>query len=245
MTYPCGIIRDLLPLYVDEVCNKESKEAVENHLSECEKCKNCYEAMKSTEGFVEKKNNNSADIKMANSLKSVKNKINKKIRNVVLCAITSVLVFIVGYNLLFNIAIKDVSLEDVSVSANVYSLEELIDNPADNVSDSESVTIFADEDDVSETVEVKIPELGKVVLTKETIEKCKYATVVSINSNYFLRTIKCETKNNTIYITAFKTTLINNKAENYQKQINNLELQEINKIVFVEGNGAETVLWSR
>lgn len=245
MTYPCGIIKDLLPLYIDDVCNEESKKAVANHLLECQKCKNCYEAMKSPESFVEKKNDNSADINMANSLKKVKNKIYKKIRNVVLCAVAAVLVFIVGYNMLFNVAIKDVSLEDVSVSANVYSLAELIENPAGDVLDSESVTIFSDEDDNSEINEVKIPELGKIMLTKDTIEKSKYATVVSVNSNYFLRTIKTETKDNTIYITAFKTTLINNKAENYQKQIYTLELQEINKIVYVNDNGTETVLWSR
>lgn len=28
MTYPYGIIRDLLPLYIDEVCNEDSKQAV-------------------------------------------------------------------------------------------------------------------------------------------------------------------------------------------------------------------------
>lgn len=75
MTYPCGIIRDLLPLYIDDVCNEESKQAVENHLSECEKCRNYYEAMKSTDGFVAKENDNSEDMKMAKRLKNVKNTI--------------------------------------------------------------------------------------------------------------------------------------------------------------------------
>lgn len=245
MTYPCGIIRDLLPLFIDEVCNEESKEAVENHLSECEKCRNYYEAMKSTDGFVEKKKDDSEDIKMADSLKNVKNKINKKIRNIVLGAVATVVVFVVGFHLLFNAAIKNVSPEDVSVSANVYSLTELIENPADDVPDSESVTIFADNEDNSEIHEVNIPELGKVTLTEDTIEKCKYATVVSVSSEYFLRTIRKETKDNTIYITGFKTTILNNKAENYQKQMKTLELQEIDKIVFVNDNGTETVLWSR
>ena len=78
MTYPCGIIRDLLPLYIDDVCNEESKQAVENHLSECEKCRNYYEAMKSTDDFCDVKIDNSEDMKMANSLKNVKNKILKK-----------------------------------------------------------------------------------------------------------------------------------------------------------------------
>ena len=245
MTYPCGIIRDLLPLYIDDVCNEESKQAVYNHLSECEKCRSYYETMKSTEGFVEKKSNNSEDGKMANSLKNVKNTINKKIRNIVLCAVSAVLVVIVGFNILFNVAIKNVSLEDITVFANVYSLAELIENPASEVPVSESVTIFSDENDNSEEIQVKIPELGTITLTEDTIEKCQYATVISVGSEYFLRTIESEVKDNTIYITAFKTTLLNNKAQDYQKQVYSLELQKINRVVFVESDGTETVLWSR
>ena len=77
--------------------------------------------------------------------------------------------------------------------------------------------IFSSDDDNSQKINIKIPELGNVTLTEDTIEKCKYATVVSISSEYFLRTIRQETKGDTIYIYAFKTTLFNNKAENYQK----------------------------
>ena len=245
MTYPCGIIRDLLPLYIDDVCNEESKQAVHNHLSECEKCRSCYESMKSNEGFEDKRSNNSEDSKMASSLKNVKNTINKRIRNIALCAVAAVLVVIVGFNLLFNAVIKNVSLEDITVSANVYSLAELIENPAGEAPNSESVTIFSDENVNSEAVQVEIPELGTITLTEDTIEKCQYATVISVGSEYFLRTIEREVKDKTIYITAFKTTLLNNKALDYQKQIYSLELQEINKIVFVDSNGMETVLWSR
>ncbi len=247
MNYPCGIIRDLLPLYIDDVCNEESKQAVHNHLSECEKCRSYYEAMKSTEGFVEKKSDNSEDGKMANSLKNVKNTINKKIRNVVLCAVAAVLVVIVGFNLLFNVAIKNVSLDDISISANVYSLAELIENPVSQVPNSESVTIYSDENDSSEAIQVNIPELGTIQLTEDTIEKYQYVTVISFSSEYFLRTIEMtrEAEDNTIYISAFRTTLLNNKAQDYQKRMNSLELQEINRIVFVERDGSETVLWSR
>ena len=35
MKYPCSIIQDLLPLYVDEICSEESKKIVEDHLSQC------------------------------------------------------------------------------------------------------------------------------------------------------------------------------------------------------------------
>lgn len=34
----CEIIRDLLPLYVDDVCSEPSRKLVESHLSECSQC---------------------------------------------------------------------------------------------------------------------------------------------------------------------------------------------------------------
>lgn len=245
MTYPCGIIRDLLPLYIDDVSNEESKQAVENHLSECEKCRNYYNSMKSTEGFVAKENDNSEDMKMANNLKNVKSKINKKIRNIVLGAVAAMVFVIVGVTLLFNVALKEVSPDDVIVSANVYSFEELIENSASNVPNSESVTIYSDDSDNSQKIEVRIPEIGEITVTEDTIEKNKYVTVFSVSSEYFIRTIKHEIKGDTIYISAFKTTLLNNKAESYQKTMTSLQFSEINRIVFVEDDGKETVLWSK
>ena len=245
MTYPCGIIRDLLPLYIDDVCNEESKQAVENHLSECEKCRNYYNSMKSTEGFVAKENDNSEDMKMANNLKNVKSKINKKIRNIVLGAVAAMVFVIVGVTLLFNVALKEVSPDDVIVSANVYSFEELIENSASNVPKSESVTIYSDVSDNSQKIEVRIPEIGEITVTEDTIEKNKYVTVFSVSSEYFIRTIKHEIKGDTIYISAFKTTLLNNKAESYQKTMTSLQFSEINRIVYVEDDGKETVLWSK
>ena len=245
MTYPCGIIRDLLPLYIDEVCNEESKQAVENHLSECEKCRNYYESMKSTEGFVSKENDNSEDMKMANNLKNVKSKINKKIRNIVLGAVAAMVFVIVGVTLLFNVALKEVSPDDVIVSANVYSFEELIEKSVSNVPNSESVTIYSDDSDNSQKIEVRIPEIGGITVTEDTIEKNKYVTVFSVSSEYFIRTIKHEIKGDTIYISAFKTTLLNNKAESYQKTMTSLQFSEINRIVYVEDDGKETVLWSK
>ena len=152
---------------------------------------------------------------------------------------------IMGFYVLFNVAIKEISPDAVSVSANVFSLEELAENPVQNAPASESVMIFSGDDDDLQKINIKIPELGNVTLTEDTIEKCKYATVVSVSSKYFLRTIKQETKGDTIYISAFKTTLLNNKAENYQKTMNSLEFREINKIVFVDKNGKETVMWSK
>ena len=244
MTYPCGIIKDLLPLYIDEVCNGDSKQAVEQHLSECEACTKLYHTMRSTEGFADKDAALSEDMQMVNSLKQVKNSINRKIKMIVLYVVAAAAVLVFGSYLLFNAAIKEVPLEDISVSANVYSLTELAESPVD-VSDSESVTIRADEKDVSPTVEVKIPELGSITLTEDLIEKCGYASVVHVSSDYFLRTIEKEIVDNVLYISAFKTSVLNNRTDIFNNQVIYLEFQEIKEIVYVDKDGTETVLWSK
>ena len=35
----CDIVKDLLPLYADDVCSGESRKAVEEHLNSCPDCK--------------------------------------------------------------------------------------------------------------------------------------------------------------------------------------------------------------
>ena len=245
MNYPCGIIRDLLPLYIDDVCNGESKQAVEHHLSDCEVCRECYEMMKSTEGFAEKRFDDMEERKMADSLKSVKNSINRKIRNIVLAVVAAAVLFVGGFYLLFEAAIMNVPLEELSVTANVYSLTELAGISEDAVSDADTVTIYSDEKDVSPKIDVNIPELGTVTLTEDLIEKCKYVSVVHVTSDYFLRTIEQEIVDNVMYISAFKTSVFNNQTTVFNTQMISLDFQEINQIIFVDKDGAETLLWSK
>ena len=45
MKYLCDVIRDLLPLYVDEVCSEKSSEIVREHLLECDDCRSYYEEL--------------------------------------------------------------------------------------------------------------------------------------------------------------------------------------------------------
>lgn len=39
----CNVIYDLLPLYLDGLCSKESKQMIEEHLESCEECKKALE----------------------------------------------------------------------------------------------------------------------------------------------------------------------------------------------------------
>lgn len=41
----CNIVKDLLPLYIDDCCSAESAKAVAEHLCSCERCRAVHEAM--------------------------------------------------------------------------------------------------------------------------------------------------------------------------------------------------------
>ena len=45
MKTSCKIIKDLLPLYVDDICSSESRKLVDGHLLECDECKSELIAM--------------------------------------------------------------------------------------------------------------------------------------------------------------------------------------------------------
>ena len=39
MNYPCSVIQDLLPLYIDGVCSEESRKVIDEHLAGCAACR--------------------------------------------------------------------------------------------------------------------------------------------------------------------------------------------------------------
>lgn len=41
----CDIIKDLIPLYIDNACSDESRYEVETHITKCESCRALYQAM--------------------------------------------------------------------------------------------------------------------------------------------------------------------------------------------------------
>lgn len=43
----CNIVKDLIPLCIDDCCSEDSKVAVTEHINECSECKKLYDEMKS------------------------------------------------------------------------------------------------------------------------------------------------------------------------------------------------------
>ena len=95
MKYPCNVIRDLLPLYVDEVCSLESRKIIEEHLEECSECKAYMESM-SDDAPKEQKPIQIDPIDESRKVSSLRN-IKKKIRRrQILIAVITVLVIVCG-----------------------------------------------------------------------------------------------------------------------------------------------------
>jgi len=75
--YPCNLIQDLLPLYHDVVCSRESSEATEKHLKECPVCREYYETMRDSSP-LQSSADGELELRKAASFVSVKKRLFKK-----------------------------------------------------------------------------------------------------------------------------------------------------------------------
>lgn len=89
MNYPCKLIQDLLPLYHDGVCSSESKEIIEEHLSECKECSEFYTEIRDSDALALPVDS-TREIQKAASLKTVKKRI---LRKQILIISTALIVF--------------------------------------------------------------------------------------------------------------------------------------------------------
>lgn len=48
----CNVIKDLIPLYIDNCCSEESAKIVKEHLDNCQSCKELYESMRTPSDFA-------------------------------------------------------------------------------------------------------------------------------------------------------------------------------------------------
>lgn len=115
MKYPCNMIRDLLPLYHDQVASEESVSAVNQHLKECEECKEYYSQMCGSDAIESAAYDEQMEIKAADSYKKVYKKIIKKLCKMVGVAILSIVILvlliyavIVGYLTISAAASKEI-----------------------------------------------------------------------------------------------------------------------------------------
>ena len=77
----CGVVRDLLPSYVEGLTSEETNAAVETHLASCSECTACRDAMKAPTEPAEQ-------AKEVDYLKTVKRRNGRRVVLAVLCWLT-------------------------------------------------------------------------------------------------------------------------------------------------------------
>jgi hypothetical protein len=85
----CSLIKDLLPLYIDDLCSKETTEILSNHLEICEDCNKEYETLK-TEPKVKPQQDNSQEL-----IKKVNKKFGKDKKWAVIKTVSIILAVII------------------------------------------------------------------------------------------------------------------------------------------------------
>lgn len=102
----CDIVKDLLPLYVEDVCSEKSKAEVEEHLKECEACNSYYEMLKD-EPEVQMDDVTNGSLFEGAFILGIEQKIQKKITvNRVITGLVVLLVCIIGSAVCLNLPQK-------------------------------------------------------------------------------------------------------------------------------------------
>lgn len=97
----CEVIRDLLPLYVDDVLSSDSRALVEEHLETCEGCTDYYHALKEPEGNY--KQMRKTDEKAA--FKRIKGKLKRK--RLITILVTAVCIAALGFGLFYSLVVHE------------------------------------------------------------------------------------------------------------------------------------------
>ena len=242
MNYPCSVIQDLLPLYIDGVCSEESRKLVKAHLAECTVCGQMLEEMKNTAPAA----NRQTDLRAAEVLKQIKKRINSRMARILLAAGLAVALVAGSIFILFSQPLKQLGPEDVEMSAEIYDLQALAAASAGLETDEKQTVIFSDPEDDSKLIKVEVPSFGEVTMSEEMIMENPKLSVISMGSKYHLRIVHWDVEDDTLYVSKFTTTLLGNEALDGHEVSVSLHFEGFDRIVYrPEGGGEETLLWSR
>lgn len=90
MNVSCNVIKDLIPLYVEDMASDDSAQLVEEHLETCEDCRSLMNELKQQEDFPADKN--------AMPLRKIKSSLRKKkVLTIILTFIFTLLVSAIGF----------------------------------------------------------------------------------------------------------------------------------------------------
>lgn len=123
MKYNCDLIKDLLPLYVDEICSDESKKIVEEHLDECLDCRDYLNKLKKSVMIEENSNDGEEKTEI---LKKFKNKIIK--RNITIALLNILIIILILFGTYKYLENTDVQIKSDNINSIMLVDDNLIMN---------------------------------------------------------------------------------------------------------------------
>lgn len=97
MDMNCGIIKDLIPLYHDEVCSDETRAAVEEHIAHCAECRAALEALRGTEYMEETCFSETKSKELAESYRKLKRRNDRRMALTIALAVIGAGLIAFGY----------------------------------------------------------------------------------------------------------------------------------------------------
>lgn len=95
MSEKCEIVRDLLPMYIEDLTSKESNEFVSKHLPTCQECTNYYNNLKET---IPKFSDSGET-----PLKNTEYKLIKKIRRTIFVGASTLIIFFLASGIILGV----------------------------------------------------------------------------------------------------------------------------------------------
>ena len=119
MKISCEIVKDLLPLYHDDICSRESRSMIEAHLLECDVCRKYLDDM--NDEFIKNDIQEEIEHEKHDALKRIKKKLfRKNVMVSVISVICAIVVLVGAFSFIFHYQIP-IAYEDGLLSANMAS----------------------------------------------------------------------------------------------------------------------------
>ena len=107
----CNVIQDLMPLYIENMCSAESRELVETHIAECEKCRKLFYDYTDDTIVKEVRQPEKEEQAFQQILHKVENKIMKRVTVIAAVVISFVIAIgIISFAPLFHASYEDAGL---------------------------------------------------------------------------------------------------------------------------------------
>lgn len=160
----CKIVQDLLPNYIEKLTDEETNKYIEEHIKECEECKNVLENMKKDI----KSNDEKRDVREVKYMKKFKNKI-RILKFIILLIVLLIVLAFIGLTARKIFIIKNLS-ESAEKYENYTNIHITMSNYDYDTGDYARLEIFRLDDRIK-VVSTGVTDEGKYTKIKYSTEK--------------------------------------------------------------------------